>query len=194
MYNHLRGRLIEKNPTYVVIECGGVGYMVHISLTTYSQLGDDESCFLYTSYIVREDAQLLYGFKTKKEREVFELLISVSGVGANTGRLILSSLNQEEVVNAILSENVALLQSVKGIGAKSAQRIIIDLKGKMTKVGMGDAVEVQKVDQQNRVEAVSALEVLGFNKSTIDKAVNKILMTTPDASVEEIIKQALNQL
>jgi Holliday junction DNA helicase RuvA len=195
MYHHLRGRLVEKNPTYVVVECGGVGYMVHISLTTYSGLPEEENCMLYTSYIVREDAQLLYGFGTKKEREIFELLISVSGVGANTARLILSSLTPTEVIEAISSENVALLQSVKGIGAKSAQRIIIDLKGKVLKTLGGEETETLKKDVSSvRNEASQALEVLGFNRSRIDKIVSKLLSSNAELSVEEIIKQALNQL
>ncbi|MCT4624799.1 MAG: Holliday junction branch migration protein RuvA [Schleiferiaceae bacterium] len=195
MYHHLRGRLVEKNPTYVVVECGGVGYMVHISLTTYSGLPEEENCMLYTSFIVREDAQLLYGFGTKKEREIFELLISVSGVGANTARLILSSLTPTEVIEAISSENVALLQSVKGIGAKSAQRIIIDLKGKVLKTLGGEETETLKKDVSSvRNEASQALEVLGFNRSRIDKIVSKLLSSNAELSVEEIIKQALNQL
>lgn len=195
MYHHLRGRLVEKNPTYVVLECGGVGYMVHISLTTFSKLPQDESCMLYTSYIVREDAQILFGFADKSEREIFELLITVSGVGANTARLILSSLNPSEVVNGITSENVALLQSVKGIGAKSAQRIIIDLKGKVLKTAVAEGEkDVIKVDVSVRNEATQALEVLGFSRNQIDKVVSKLLNTDAEMTVEKIIKQALNQL
>ena len=194
MYYHLRGRLVEKNPTYVVIECGGVGYLVNISLTTFSQIGDQEECKLFTSFIVREDAQTLYGFATLKEKEVFEQLISVSGVGANTARLILSSLSETEVINAILSENVSLLQSVKGIGAKSAQRIIIDLKGKMAKVGLMEESAMNVVSPGVREEAIQALEVLGFNKNAVGKMVNKVLTAEPDLEVEDIIKKALNHL
>ena len=194
MYYHLRGRLVEKNPTYVIVECGGVGYKVNISLTTFSLITDNESCFLYTTFIVREDSQTLYGFKTKKEKEVFNMLISVSGVGANTARLILSSLNDGEVIDAILSENVALLQSVKGIGAKTAQRTIIDLKGKISKAGFEDTGSATSIDSGKRNEAVQALEVLGFNKNAIEKTVNKIYLSDPNASVEQVIKKALNQL
>jgi len=195
MYHHLRGRLIEKNPTFVVVECGGVGYLVNISLTTYSKISEEESCFLYTSYIVREDAQVLYGFADKKEREVFEYLISVSGVGANTARLILSSLSPQEVVDAILTDNVTLLQSVKGIGAKTAQRTIIDLKGKMAKAFTGtDYDDAKKALPSVRIEAVRALEVLGFNRNVIDKTVSKLLNQEPDLTLEEIIKKALNLL
>lgn len=195
MYHHLRGRLVEKNPTYVVLECGGVGYMLHISLTTFSNLPEEESCLLYTSYIVREDAQILFGFTEKSEREIFEMLITVSGVGANTARLILSSLTPREVVSAITSENVGVLQSVKGIGAKSAQRIIIDLKGKVLKTSIGeeDTGEI-KVDIGVRNEAVQALEVLGFNRNQIDKVVSKLINVDAEMTVENIIKQALNQL
>lgn len=194
MYYHLRGRLVEKNPTYVVIECGGVGYLVNISLTTFSQIGHQEECKLFTSFIVREDAQTLYGFASLKEKEVFEHLISVSGVGANTARLILSSLTENEVVNAILSDNVSLLQSVKGIGAKSAQRIIIDLKGKMAKVGLMEEVAMNVGSVEARDEAIQALEVLGFNKNVVSKTINKVLATDPDMDVEDLIKQALNHL
>ena len=195
MYHHLRGRLVEKNPTYVVLECEGVGYMVHISLTTYSSLPESESCMLYTAYIVREDAQVLYGFAEKKEREIFNFLISVSGVGANTARLILSSLSPNEVVDAIMSDNVALLQSVKGIGAKSAQRIIIDLKGKVVRtLSTDEANEFKKEVSGVRIEAIQALEVLGFNRNRIDKVVSKLISSNAELSVEDIIKQALNQL
>ncbi len=195
MYHHLRGRLVEKNPTYVVLECGGVGYVVHISLTTFSKLPEEESCLLYTSYIVREDAQILFGFAEKSEREIFQMLITVSGVGANTARLILSSLTPKEVVSAITSENVALLQSVKGIGAKSAQRIIIDLKGKVLKTAIGEEDKgAIKVDIGVRNEAVQALEVLGFNRNQVDKVVSKLLSVDAEMTVENIIKQALNQL
>ncbi len=195
MYHHLRGRLIEKNPTYVVVECGGVGYIVNISLTTFSQISEKESCFLYTSYIVREDAQVLYGFADKREREVFEHLISVSGVGANTARLILSSLTPPEVINAILTDNVSLLQSVKGIGAKTAQRTIIDLKGKMAKAFSTTEDEgVKKASTGVRIEAIRALEVLGFSRNAIDKTVSKILNQEPDLSLEDLIKKALNLL
>lgn len=195
MYHHLRGRLIEKNPTFVVVECGGVGYLVNISLTTYSQISKEESCFLYTSYIVREDAQVLYGFADKREREVFELLISVSGVGANTARLILSSLSPQEVIDAILTDNVMLLQSVKGIGAKTAQRTIIDLKGKMAKsFSSSEDESIKKLSTSVRIEAVRALEVLGFSRNAIDKTVSKLLSQEPDLTLEEIIKKALNLL
>ena len=150
MYHHLRGKLVEKNPTYLVVECDGVGYYVNISLTTYSHIGDDENVMVYTHLAVREDAMTLYGFAQPTEREIFRLLIGVSGVGANTARMILSSLLPGEVENAIRSENIALLKGVKGIGAKTAQRIVVDLKDK---VGLGSEAGIPSTPSSSREEA-----------------------------------------
>lgn len=191
MYHHLRGRLVEKSPTYVVIECGGVGYHVHISLSTYSEIGADENILLYTHLAVREDAHVLYGFVRVEEREIFRQLISVSGVGANTARMILSSLQPEEVETAIRSENIALLKGVKGIGAKTAQRIVVDLKDK---VGLHlDGSSISKLSS-GREEAAAALEVLGFNRNSVEKVLNAHLKEEPNASVELLIKNALQKL
>ncbi len=191
MYHHLRGRLIEKNPTFVVIECGGVGYYVNISLSTYSQIGEDEAVMLYTHLTVREDAMTLYGFSHEGEREIFRQLISVSGVGANTARMILSSLQPQEVELAIRSENIALLKGVKGIGAKTAQRIIVDLKDK---VGMTAEAGTAVAPSSSKDEAVAALEVLGFSRKSVEKVIATHLNLEPDASVESMIKNALQKL
>lgn len=193
MITQIRGRLVEKNPTYVVVDCSGVGYMLHISLQTYSSLPDEELVKLYTHLSIREDAHTLYGFHTKTEREVFLLLISVSGVGPSIARTMLSSMTSEEVQNAIASEDVRLIQSVKGIGAKTAQRVIVDLKDKILKTFDIDEVSVV-TNNTNKDEALSALEVLGFNKKQSEKVVSNILKETPDASVELLIKKALKSL
>ncbi|GGH77557.1 MAG: Holliday junction branch migration protein RuvA [Bacteroidetes bacterium] len=191
MYHHLRGRLVEKSPTFVVIECAGVGYHVHISLSTYAKLGADENVLLYTHLAVREDAHTLYGFAVKEEREIFRQLIGVSGVGANTARMILSSLQPEEVESAIRSENIGLLKGVKGIGAKTAQRIVVDLKDK---VGLHlDSTSMAAV-KSSREEAVAALEILGFSRVSVDKVVSAHLKEDANASVESIIKNALQKL
>ncbi|NVK27534.1 MAG: Holliday junction branch migration protein RuvA [Flavobacteriia bacterium] len=192
MYHHLRGRLVEKNPTYVVVECHGVGYYVNISLSTYAQIGDDENVLIFTHLAVREDAHVLYGFAHESEREIFRLLISVSGVGANTARMILSSLLPDEVEMAIRSENIALLKGVKGIGAKTAQRIVVDLKDK---VGLSsESGTVLTAASSSREEAITALEVLGFSRKAIEKVVSAHLAQEPEASVEKIIKNALQKL
>ncbi len=193
MITQIRGRLVEKNPTYVVVDCSGVGYLLNISLQTYSSLPDEELVKLYTHLSIREDAHTLYGFHTKTEREVFLLLISVSGVGPSIARTMLSSMTSEEVQNAIASENVALIQSVKGIGAKTAQRVIVDLRDKILKTFDIDEVSMD-TNNTSKDEALSALEVLGFNKKQSEKVVSNILKETPDASVELLIKKALKSL
>ncbi|MCF2874608.1 MULTISPECIES: Holliday junction branch migration protein RuvA [Tenacibaculum] len=193
MITQIKGKLVEKNPTYAVVDCNGVGYLMHISLNTYSSLPDDENVLLYTHLSVREDAHTLYGFSNKIEREVFRLLTSVSGVGPSTARTMLSSMTSEEIQQAIASENVKLIQSVKGIGAKTAQRVIVDLKDKILKTFDLDEVSVVQ-NNTNKEEALSALEVLGFARKQADKVVGNILKETPDASVEKLIKQALKNL
>ena len=191
MITHLNGRLVEKNPTNVVIECSGVGYNVLISLHSFSQVGKDEAIRLYTRFIVREDAQLLYGFVTTDERSVFDLLISVSGIGPNTAMIMLSSLSPEEVASAILSEDVKVIQSVKGIGLKTAQRVIIDLKDKILKLNLGtEDIAVQ--NNTMRFDALNALLSLGFDKKAAEKAVDKVAQ--PEDTVEKIIKEALRIL
>lgn len=193
MIAQLKGRLIEKTPTYVIIDCNGVGYQVNISLHTFEQLGNDELCLLYTHLIIREDAHLLYGFKDKNERELFRLLISVSGVGSATAMVILSSLTTTEVKTAIGSGDVNTLKRVKGIGAKSAERIIIDLRDKIDKIGEND---INFVVSNNTIkdEALSALIMLGFAKKPAEVALNKVLAVSEDLSVEQLIKQTLKSL
>ena len=193
MITHIQGKLVEINPAYVVIECYGVGYLLNISLNTYSKLGESESCKLYSHLVIKEDSQTLYGFHNKLERQIFRLLISVSGVGASTARVILSSMLPEEIRDAIVSENTALITSVKGIGAKTAQRIILDLKDKMLKAF--DNIEITlKSGNRNREEALSALEVLGFPMKAVHKLIDKLLNETPDMEVEDLVKKALKQL
>jgi Holliday junction DNA helicase RuvA len=193
MITHIRGRLVEKSPTAVVIDCNGVGYFIHISLHTFSQLKDDESIKLLTHLQIKEDAHQLYGFATVMEREIFRLLISVSGIGTNTARTMLSSLTPKQIREGIAAEDVVLIQSVKGIGLKTAQRVIIDLKDKILKIYDIDETLLIS-DNTNKDEALSALEVLGFAKKNSERVVVKIISNNPDASVELIIKEALKNL
>jgi Holliday junction DNA helicase RuvA len=193
MINHLSGRLVEKYPTHVVIECGGVGYQVHISLNTYSSLPQGEQVRLFTHLQIREDAHTLYGFSTPAEREIFRLLLSVSGVGASTARTMLSSMAPAEVRDAIATADVRAIQAVKGIGAKTAQRVILDLKDKILKIYDLDELS-PKTDNTKREEALSALEVLGFARKPAEKAVDEVLRQDPSTSVEGIIKSALQNL
>jgi len=193
MITQIKGRLVEKNPTYVVIDCSGVGYLLHISLNTFSLIPDSEALTLYTHLSVKEDSHTLYGFIDKTEREIFRLLISVSGVGPSIARTMLSSMTSEEIQQAIASENIALIQSVKGIGAKTAQRVIIDLKDKILKTYDLEAISVVR-NNTNKDEALSALEVLGFNRKQSDKVLSTILKDQPEASVEFLIKGALKSL
>ncbi len=192
MIAHLNGRLVEKNPTNLVIECGGVGYFVRISLHTYSALGSAEQLKIYTQQIIREDAHLLFGFATLEERELFNLLLTVSGIGPNTAVLMLSSLQPSEVAKAIQTEDVRTIQSIKGIGAKTAQRVIIDLKDKMVKVEWNAPATFFSGHNTNRFDALTALISLGFDKKAAEKAIEKI--ATGDESVEELIKGALKIL
>ena len=193
MITHLRGRLVEKTPTGVVIECNGVGYFVNISLNTFSQLPDNENIYLLTYLQVKEDSHQLFGFINSNERDIFKLLISVSGIGTNTARTMLSSLTPKQIRNGISSEDVALIQSVKGIGLKTAQRVIIELRDKILKVYDFDET-ISDLNNTNKDEALSALEVLGFSKKQSDRVVMDILKNIPDASVELIIKEALKNL
>ena len=193
MITHLRGRLVEKTPTGVVIECNGVGYFVNISLNTFSQLPDNENIFLLTYLQVKEDSHQLFGFINYNERDIFKLLISVSGIGTNTARTMLSSLTPKQIRDGISSENVALIQSVKGIGLKTAQRVIIELRDKILKV-YGFDETISDLNNTKKDEALSALEVLGFSKKQSDRVVMDVLKNIPDASVELIIKEALKNL
>ena len=190
MITQLRGRLVEKNPTYVVVDCNGVGYLLHISLHTFGALPTDESITIYTHVSIKEDAHTLYGFVTRLEREIFRLLISVSGVGPSIARTMLSSMTSEEIQQAIASANVALIQSVKGIGAKTAQRLILDLKDKVLKTFDLDENQVS-LHNTSKEEALSALEVLGFARKISEKVLDKIIKGNTELSVEELIKKAL---
>ncbi|WP_108866498.1 Holliday junction branch migration protein RuvA [Aquimarina aquimarini] len=193
MITHIKGRLVEKNPTDVVIDCNGVGYLLHISLHTFSLISEEEVLQLYTHLQVKEDSHTLFGFVEKSEREIFRLLISVSGIGASTARTMLSSLHPDQVKEAIATNDVATIQSIKGIGAKTAQRVIIDLKDKILKVYNIDEVSVSQ-SNTNKDEALSALETLGFNRKIAEKAIDRVLKVTPKETVENIIKQALKNL
>lgn len=193
MITHIQGKLIEKNPTDVVIDCNGVGYSLNISLHTFSQIPDKENLKLYTHLQVKEDSHTLYGFSSLAEREIFRLLISVSGIGANIARTMLSSLTPKQIREGIAIGDVALIQSIKGIGAKTAQRAIIELKDKVLKIYDIDEVSVFK-GNTSKDEALSALEVLGFVKKQAERVIDKIIMSQPDATVETIIKQALKNL
>ena len=193
MITHIRGKLVEKNPTYVVVEAGGLGYFLNISLNTFSQLPDDESVFLYTYLSVKEDSQTLFGFTTKIERELFKLLISVSGVGPSIARTMLSSMSTDEIKHAIATGNSDVIQSVKGIGAKTAQRVIIDLKDKILKSFAIDEVSVP-LSNTTKEEALSALEVLGFMRKHAEKVIDKILVSDANLKVEQLIKMALKKL
>lgn len=193
MYEFIKGEIIEINPANLVIEAGGIGYSVKISLNTYSKLNTQKSTRILIHQLVREDAHLLYGFAEPAERELFRNLISVNGVGANTAIMMLSSLSPEEIIGAISTDNVNLLKSVKGIGAKTAQRIIIDLKDKVGKF----AESVQILTPANNTilnESLSALVMLGFTKKDAEKALDKILHEHPDFTVELVIKHALKSL
>lgn len=193
MIAHLQGKLVEKTPTHVVIDCAGVGYDVNISLHTYSLLPNTDFIKLFTHLQIKEDAHTLFGFVEKSEREIFRLLISVSGIGAGIARTMLSSLDPKQITNAIASGDVATIQSIKGIGGKTAQRVILDLKDKVLK--LFDLDEVSMIQSNtNRDEALSALEVLGFVRKTSEKVIEKIIKEDPDASVETIIKKALKNL
>ncbi len=193
MIAQIRGKLIEKTPTYVVIDCGGVGYELKISLNTFSQIGAAEECVLFTHFVVREDAQILYGFKETSERELFRLLISVSGVGSATAVMILSSLSPNETKGAILTGDVNTLKSVKGIGAKSAERIIIDLRDKIGKIDSSATISLTP-SNTIKEEALSALLMLGFSKNPAEKALTKILSSGEELTVEELIKRTLKNL
>lgn len=193
MITHLRGKLVEKNPTYTIIECNGVGYFLNISLNTYSKISDNEAVMLYTHLSIREDAHTLFGFAEKVEREIFKLLISVSGVGPSIARTMLSSMTAEQIQQAIASEDVAVIQSVKGIGAKTAQRVIVDLKDKILTTYQISEEEVKAVSSVKE-EALVALEVLGYTRKQADKTIQGIIQENPNINLEDIIKQALKKL
>lgn len=193
MITHIKGKLIEKHTTYAIVECNGLGYYLPISLHTFSNIPDSENIKLYTYLIIREDAHILYGFADKIEREIFKLLISVSGVGPSTAIIMLSSMSSQEIQRAIGSEDVEKIKSVKGIGIKTAQRVIVDLKDKILKTY--ESLEDFSISNNTiRNEALSALEVLGFTRKKVDNILQLILQESPDINLEDLIKKALKNL
>lgn len=192
MYEYISGPVAELAPAYAVIDVAGVGYYLHISLETYSALEHAQEAKLFVHHVVREDAQLLYGFATRTERELFRLLIGVSGVGGNTARTILSTYSPGELQNIITTGNAVLLKNVRGLGLKTAQKIIVDLSGKLTGMDAGDAPLA--AGDGRAEEAQAALTMLGFNKSAAEKAVRAVLRTTPAATTEELVRLALKEL
>jgi len=193
MIAFLKGRLVEKTPTDIIIDCNGIGYQVHISLHSYSLIKDAEAIQIHTYLQIKEDAHILYGFIEKSERELFKLLISVSGIGGNTARNMLSYVIPKDLINAIASNDLKTIQSIKGIGLKTAQRIILDLQEKVLKLYGLEDLSVP-VNNTNAEEALSALEVLGFVRKATEKVVKKIVEQNPEATVEQIIKLALKGL
>ncbi len=196
MYEYISGKIAELAPTYAVIDAAGVGYYLNISLQTFSVIEGCDAARLYVHFAVREDAQVFYGFATKLERELFRMLISVSGVGGNTARMILSTYSTSELRNIIATENAVLLKNVKGLGLKTAQKIIVELSGKMLEVGADTDFVAPVAVQDNAVlnEAVSALVMLGFQKVASEKAVKAILAEMPSVTVEDAVRQALRRL
>ena len=193
MITHIHGKLVEKTPTHIILDCNGVGYFINISLNTFSQIPDFETVKIFTHLQVKEDSHTLFGFISSSERQIFRLLISVSGIGASTARTMLSSLTPVQVKEAIAIGDVPLIQSVKGIGLKTAQRVIIELKDKVIKIyDIGESFLPQ--NNTNKDEALSALEVLGFMKKQSERIVEKVILSSPSASVEFIIKEALKNL
>ena len=193
MIAHLQGKLVEKTPTEVIIDCNGVGYHVNISLHTYSLLPASDAIKLFTYLQIKEDSHTLFGFVEKSEREIFKMLLSVSGIGASIARTMLSSLEPKQIIHAIASADVVTIQSIKGIGSKTAQRVILDLKDKVLKLYDLDEVSVIQ-SNTNKDEALSALEVLGFVRKSAERVVEKIVKDNPEATVENIIKLALKNL
>lgn len=194
MYDYFNGKLVFKAPTHVILEVGGIGYYIHISLTTYSLIKDLENCKLFISFQVREDAHTLFGFATEGERHLFNHLISVSGIGPNTGRMMLSSITPEEIQSAIVNGQVAIIQKIKGIGPKTAQRVILELQDKLKKQGDHALLPISPVAQSVPDEALSALVMLGFQKNQVEKVLGTLLQTANDLSVEGLIKAALKKL
>ena len=192
MYEYIKGKITGLTPAYVVVETGGIGYFINISLQTYTQICNSVDVQLLLHYVVREDAHILFGFRDEDERNVFRLLLSVNGIGANTARMMLSSLTSQEIRMAIEKDDISKLKSVKGIGLKTAQRIVVDLKDKITKTQAGNIF----VSPNNHIrnEAISAMITLGFAKNTVEKCIDSLLQKEPDLNVESLIKQALKQL
>jgi holliday junction DNA helicase RuvA len=198
MITHLEGRLQEKTPAYAIIDCNGVGYYLHITVNTYAKIGITEKCKLLTHVIVSQmdNSQNMYGFFDEQERSAFRHLISVSGVGAGTARVVLSSLSPSDIQQAVASGNVSVFRSIKGIGEKTAQRIIVDLSGKLDKTVLlsGEGFKDGLIHNKNREEALKALITLGFAKNLSEKAVDKALSAKPDLSVDQVVREALKNL
>ena len=192
MITQIKGRLIEKSPTELVVDCNGIGYSINITLNTFSKIGNDENIKLYTHLIVKEDSHTLFGFLSKSERSLFKLLISVSGVGASTARTMLSSMTTGEIISSINTEDVNSVRSIKGIGSKTAQRIILELKDKIHSQEIDDS-KIHLITK-DADEAITALEVLGYSRKHTIKIINKIKAENPSISVESLIKKALNKL
>ena len=193
MITQIKGKLVEKNPTQVVVDCNGIGYEINISLYTFSSLSSDENIKLFTHLQVKEDSHTLFGFFSTIERAVFQQLISVSGIGASTARTMLSSLEPQQIQRAIVSEDLATIKSVKGIGLKTAQRVLIELKDKMLNLFEGE--EIQAFSNNTiKEEALSALEVLGYSRKQSEKVIDNVIQSSPDSTVEALIKAALNKL
>lgn len=194
MYSYISGTVVEKNPAFVVIDNQGIGYLINITLNTFTAIGEKEKVKLFVHLAIREDAHVMYGFYTEQERSLFLQLITVSGVGCNTARLILSSMTVKEAVDAIATNNIKMIQSVKGIGAKTAQRIVVDLHDKVGKMDVAAAENSSAGYNTLKEEALSALMVLGFNKLSIEKTLDKLLKQMANPSVEDLIKEALRLL
>ncbi len=195
MYEFISGNIADLAPTQVVIETGGVGYLINISLETYSAIEQEQSAKLFIHFIVREDAQIFYGFATKQERELFRLLLSVSGVGGNTARMVLSTYSPRELQSIISTENAVLLKNVKGLGLKTAQKIIVELTGKMGSLGeVGTEIPAAAISTEAASEALEALMMLGFPKAASEKSIKAILKESADVSVETLIRLALKRL
>lgn len=195
MYEYIQGPVAEVAPAYAVIDAGGVGYYLHISLETFASIEHAAQAKLYVHYVVREDAQLLYGFSTKVERELFRLLISVSGVGGNTARMILSTYSPRELQGIITAGNAVLLKNVKGLGLKTAQKIIVELSGKLMALGADEGgAPVAAADGGSIEEALAALVMLGFARAAADKVLRAVVRESPGATVEELIRLALKRL
>jgi Holliday junction DNA helicase RuvA len=192
MYEYINGNITELTPAYAIVETGGIVYFINISLQTYSKIGDKKTARLLLHFVVREDAQMLFGFADEDERTVFRLLLSVTGIGANTARMMLSSISSQEIRLAIETDDVSKLKSVKGIGLKTAQRIIVDLKDKISKTTAGNIFV--SANNLARNEAVSAMITLGFTKTSVEKCIDALLLKDPNLNVESLIKQALKQL
>lgn len=193
MIAHIQGKVVEKTPTEVIIDCNGVGYHINISLHTFSLLPATDFVKLFTFLQIKEDSHSLFGFVEKSERELFKLLLSVSGIGASIARTMLSSLDPKQIINAIAASDVGTIQSIKGIGSKTAQRVILDLKEKVLKVYNLDEISMP-LHNISREESLSALEVLGYQRKTSEKIIDKFLKENPEATVEFLIKQALKNL